>query len=255
MIDICVPSQQLKLVSAIHHLHQENTRLKMLNRELMINGNVNHSSLHSTSSQLEEYIGKRKYTFFSANLTLQRDTTMAIPPSVKRRKVKESRTFKCEIENCDKEFTKQSKLKRHHLTHQKNRQKFICDRDDCKKSYLTKYDLVAHQVLHLFTTYSQKRKHDKLPSFFKCPFTKCDSLLESKEDFHRHKRVHLQSSDLSFSDLVFSLSGTFQQTHSDIAELIRSHGAQFSATVTYKVFLGRNLTKTGYSFSEYSSRC
>lgn len=82
---------------------------------------------------------------------------------------------------------------------------------------------------------SQKRKHDKLPSFLKCPFSKCDSLLESKEEFHRHKRVHLQSSDLSFSDLVFSLSGTFQQTHSDIAELIRSHGAQFSSTVTYKV--------------------
>lgn len=65
---------------------------------------------------------------------------------MKRRKQKENRIFKCEIENCDKEFVKQSKLKRHLLTHQKNRQKFICDRDDCKKAYLTKYDLVAHQV-------------------------------------------------------------------------------------------------------------
>src|SRR4051794_17762662 len=55
------------------------------------------------------------------------------------------RPFRCGVDGCTKSFTKASRLKRHRVTHDANRQRFYCNKDDCNRSYGTKYDLLAHQ--------------------------------------------------------------------------------------------------------------
>jgi len=142
-----------------------------------------------------------------------------------KKEEEEKRPYKCTYDGCNKSFAKSSRLKRHSVTHNENRERFYCTKEDCNRSYGTKYDLVAHQ----------KQKHSKDSKPYKCNFGSCEATFESKKMLDRHKLEHMKEGDYEFSHLVFSISGTLSKKRVEFVKLIHEHGAQFVSSVTHKV--------------------
>jgi len=141
------------------------------------------------------------------------------------RRVGEKRPFQCEYQGCYKTFTKLSRLKRHKIIHNENRERYYCNKDGCAKSYGTKYDLVAHQ----------KKKHGNGTKRYRCNFTSCEISFEDKEELFQHKIQHMRSGKFNICHLVFSLSGTLSKKRAQIVKIIEDNRSSVSPSVTQRV--------------------
>ena len=89
------------------------------------------------------------------------------------------RQFVCDINECKKTFIQNSKLIRHKLLHNIEKERpFKCDEPGCNKSYNKKESLKLHnESVHLKIKYS-------------CDWKDCNKTYKSKSGLIRHKFLH-----------------------------------------------------------------
>jgi hypothetical protein len=208
----------LKYISTIHFLQGENNRLKSQVSSPLNNG-FSFPGFHALNNMTPPEKEKQPLS------NLDRGSFSNGNHVNEKKEEEEKRPYKCTYDGCNKSFAKSSRLKRHSVTHNENRERFYCTKEDCNRSYGTKYDLVAHQ----------KQKHSKDSKPYKCNFGSCEATFESKKMLDRHKLEHMKEGDYEFSHLVFSISGTLSKKRVEFVKLIHEHGAQFVSSVTHKV--------------------
>jgi len=118
--------------------------------------------------------------------------------------LKAQQTYICEIEDCQKTFTKKGDFQRHKLVHSNERQ-FACTQ--CDKKFKLKGELKRHQTSHsdskkfsctqckkTFTLKGNLDRHTKTvhekQGRSHCPFEGCGKSFSQSGDLNRHMKIH-----------------------------------------------------------------